>query len=86
MPVYLVKGPAGDRLVEAEQKTTAINHVIRDSVTAEPVSASELLVHMNNGMKVETAKRAEQPEAPVTRSADVQAMDKPAQGEEAAAE
>lgn len=55
MPVYLVKSPTGDRLVEAAQKSTAINHVIRNTITAEPVSASELVKLMADNMKVEQA-------------------------------
>lgn len=68
MPVYLVKSPTGDRLVEAGQKATAVNHVIRDMVLAAPVSASELVKLLASGLKVETAQervgKPEQAEMP----------------------
>ena len=56
MPIYLVKGPGeNQRLVNAGAKSTAINHVIRDTITAEPVSATELAEWLETGLKIEKA-------------------------------
>lgn len=58
MPIYLVKAPSGDKLVDAGTKAGAINHVVHSTVTAEAVTASELVGLMqDNGMKVEKAKQ-----------------------------
>lgn len=63
MPIYLVKGPAGERLVSAEQKATAINHVIRDSITAEPVTATQLVDLMQSGLTVEKVPSKDLPKS-----------------------
>lgn len=79
MPVYKVQQEGQPlRLVKAGAKTTAINHVIRNTITAEPLSPDELADLYAAGHKVETAAEAPaatQQEAPVTRSEDVKAMD-----------
>jgi len=58
MPVYLVKSPIGDRLVDAPAKATAINHVARRLVFAEAVTTSELVKLMQSGMPVEVVETA----------------------------
>ncbi len=55
MPVYLVKTPLGDRLVKATNKSVAINHVIRDTIDAESLTTDDLVVHIADGLSVETA-------------------------------
>lgn len=55
MPVYKVKSPNGERLVKAGTKSTAINHVIRDQVTAEPLTADEVADAAAAGVKIEVA-------------------------------
>lgn len=55
MPVYHVKTPSGEHLVDATNKAAAVNHVIRNTVTAESVTASEMVKHMQAGLTVQTA-------------------------------
>ena len=38
--IYLVKTPAGQRLVEAGTKGQAINHCVTTDYSAEPISAA----------------------------------------------
>lgn len=53
MPIYLVKTPNGDKLVDAKTKAQAINHVIRSTITAEVVTASEAVALVQSGVVVE---------------------------------
>jgi hypothetical protein len=55
MPVYHVKTPSGEHLVDATTKAAAINHIIRNSVTADPLKSSDLVKLMQKGLTVETA-------------------------------
>lgn len=59
MPVYKVKSPAGERLVKAGTKSTAINHVIREQITAEPLTADEVADAAAAGVKIEVAAAPE---------------------------
>ncbi len=62
MPIYLVKAPSGDKLVDAGTKAGAINHVVHGTITAEAVTASELVALMQDkGMNVEKAAKASTP-------------------------
>ena len=57
MPIYLVTIQGEQpktKLVDASTKAAAINHVIRDHVSAAPLSAREVVAHMTAGLKVET--------------------------------
>lgn len=45
MPLYLVKTPTGDHLVEAANKNAAIKHVITPGVSAEVLSALDAVKH-----------------------------------------
>jgi len=57
MPVYLVTvqgNPAKSNLVEAPTKATAINHVVRNLVSAAPLTASDLYKHIQGGANVES--------------------------------
>ena len=56
MPVYLVKSPAGDRLVDAPNKTAAVKFVVGDTVTAEAVTTSEMAALLKGGMQLESAE------------------------------
>jgi len=68
MPIYLVKSPSGDKLVEAPTKAGAINHVVRNTVTAEALNPSKLVEAMQDkGMKVE--KVAAETTQPATAAA-----------------
>lgn len=62
MPIYLVKTPQGDRLVDAPTKAQAINHVTRTIVTADALTATQAVLAMQQGLTVEKAKGL--PEAP----------------------
>jgi hypothetical protein len=55
MPIYLVKTAQGNRLVNAKHKAQAINHVVKDTITAEPITASDTVKQMGLGLKVEEA-------------------------------
>ena len=56
MAVYLVVTPNGKRLIQADLKSVAVNHVVRQNVTAEAVTAEELLEYIGQGMVVEKAE------------------------------
>ncbi len=58
MPIYLVKTAQGNRLVDAKHKAQAINHVVKDTITAEPITASDMVTQMDAGLKVEKAAAA----------------------------
>ena len=57
MPIYLVtiRETVLDKkvLVDANTKAAAINHVTRDLVKAEPLTARDVVSYMQNGAKVE---------------------------------
>lgn len=58
MPVYLVTvqgSPTPTHLIDAPTKAAAINHVIRNTVSANPLTASELYKHIQGGSSVEQA-------------------------------
>lgn len=56
MPVYLVKSPSGETLVDASNRNSAINHVIKNQVSAEAMTPSEIVTKIQDeGMTVETA-------------------------------
>ncbi len=51
--IYLVKTPAGERLVEAGTKGQAINHCVSTDYSADPISASDLHAYLQQGANVE---------------------------------
>jgi hypothetical protein len=53
--IYSVSTPAGTRLVEAPNKSQAINHVARDTITAEVAPQQKLVSLVSEGVKVEIA-------------------------------
>ena len=56
--IYLVETPNEQRLVRANTRATAVNHVVKETIHARPVTADELLTLMNEkggGIAVETA-------------------------------
>lgn len=55
MPIYHVKTPQGEKLVEANTKAQAINHTVRGMITAETVTAPQVVDLMGKGIKVEKA-------------------------------
>jgi hypothetical protein len=59
MPIYHVKTPSAEHIVDAGNQYAAINHVVRETITAKCLTASDLLYLMQDkGLKVETAKIA----------------------------
>lgn len=56
MPVYLVKTPTVERVVEATTSHGAIAYVARDTITAKNLTASELVGLIRGGVTVEKAK------------------------------
>lgn len=54
--IYLVKTPNGEHLVEAANKSQAINHCVSADYSAEPISASDLHAHLQAGATVEKAQ------------------------------
>lgn len=71
--VYLVKTPAGDRLVKAGSKTVAINHAVKSLVTAKSVTASELVELMASGLTIEEAGKVETPSTAPAKAGDKEA-------------
>lgn len=63
--IYLVETEKGKRLVQAGSKTVAINHVVKSTVNARAVTASELVELMDEGITVEHAGQPEAPTPPV---------------------
>ena len=53
--IYLVAGPAGDRLVKASTPAQAIRHVVGTDYSAEVASQDALVEAVGSGLKVETA-------------------------------
>ena len=54
MAIYLVKAPSGERLVQADTKTSAIKHVMNSEVSAEALSAVALAdVIREKGLTIE---------------------------------
>lgn len=69
MPIYHVKTPSGATLVCANTKAQAIGHIIRTTITAETVTASEVVTLMQNGVAVEAASTPEPAPEPPQNSA-----------------
>jgi hypothetical protein len=53
--IYLITTPTGKRLVDAANKTQAVNHVAKATITATVASQSELVKLTKDGIEVETA-------------------------------
>ena len=52
--IYAVSTPSGTRLVQAPNKSQAINHVARDTITAEVAPQQTLVRLVSEGVKVES--------------------------------
>jgi ribosomal protein S9 len=63
MAVYLTESPQGKLLVNARTNAQAVNHVVKNTVTAKVVTAEEAVKLMQDGVKVESAGEAPQEEA-----------------------
>jgi len=53
--VYHVQTPNGDRLIKASSKSVAVNHVVKNTITAKSVTASEMADLIDKGLKIEDA-------------------------------
>lgn len=52
--IYKVTIAGKERLVEGHNKASAVNHVARDTITAEVASQADLVRLVASGIKVET--------------------------------
>ncbi len=53
--IYTVSTTTGTRLVEAPNKSQAINHVARDTISAKVAPQKEIVSLVSEGVKVEVA-------------------------------
>jgi hypothetical protein len=68
VPIYLVKihaEPEKIKLVEANSKAAAVNHTVRGLVSAETLTATDVVHAMREGLEVEVATVERQKEMPV---------------------
>lgn len=57
MAIYLTKTPDGkERLIDCRTAQSAINHVAREGITADPVKPTELYAYFEKGIKIEKIK------------------------------
>ena len=59
MPIYLVETPEGQVMVRANNKSQAINHAIKKSVSAVTLTAEQVCSRMEDGEKVDVAGLSE---------------------------
>jgi len=62
--IYVVGGPSGIRLVNANTKSQAIAHVAHNTIHAHVASQTDLVELMTAGVTVENYKNPEQQELP----------------------
>lgn len=55
MPIYHVKTPNSEHVVKASTQAAAINHVVRETITAKNLTATDLAYLLEKGFKLETA-------------------------------
>jgi len=60
--IYVVGGPTGIRLVNANTKSQAIAHVAHNTIHAHVASQTDLVELMQKGVEVENFKAPEQQE------------------------
>jgi hypothetical protein len=60
--IYVVGGPSGIRLVNANTKSQAITHVANNTINAHVASQKDLVELLAKGVTVENFKISEQPE------------------------
>jgi len=79
MPIYLLEVEPitpGKIMVDASSQAVAVNHKVKGLIKTRALTAKEVVDLMREGVQVETASPSPtHTEAPVTRSADVKAMD-----------
>ena len=57
MPIYHVKTPNSEHIVNASSKSVAVNHVVRKTVTAKNLTATDLVyLQTEKGLQIETAQ------------------------------
>lgn len=73
MPIYHVKTPTGEHIVEANTPAAAVSHVVKSTITAKNLTATDLAYLLKKGLTLETAKAdaaepaaAQQPEGDKT--------------------
>jgi len=55
MPIYLVITPDDEAMVNAPNKSSAINHVIKNTISANVLSPESIIVRMEDGQQVQKA-------------------------------
>ncbi len=69
MPIYHVKTPTSEHIVEAGTKAAAVNHVVRETITAENLTATDLVyLQRTKGLQIETANAEAAEPAAATQS------------------
>ena len=57
--IYVVTTSEGNRLVEAANKSQAVNHVAKDTISAEVAGQRDLIELVSAGIKVESVGEKE---------------------------
>jgi hypothetical protein len=55
MPVYHVKTPTSEHIVEATNQSVALNHVVRNTITVKNMTATDLAAAIKAGKEIESA-------------------------------
>lgn len=57
MPIYHVKTPDKEHIVEASTQAAAVAHIVRQTITAKNLTATDLVyLQREKGLQIETAK------------------------------
>ena len=64
--IYLIDTPSGKRLIKANSRATAINHVVQTSHTGRAIGAVELIERLGEGLKVEDIQPIKTKPEPIT--------------------
>lgn len=55
MPYYIVEKDGDKKIIEASTKSAAINHVVKNTITAKAASPADIVELMQSGIDVEKA-------------------------------
>lgn len=56
MPIYHVKTPNGEHIVEASNQSVAVNHVVKGTIKVRNLTAGDLVyLQRTKGLQIETA-------------------------------
>lgn len=69
MPIYHVKTPNKEHIVEAPTQAAAVAHIVRATITAKNLTATDLVcLQRTKGLQIETAKAEAAEPAAATQS------------------